>query len=253
MPTRIIIDTRESKLQSLLSSRADLSQLELCVEPLDIGDVQIQNADSNLRIVIERKTERDLGASIRDGRYHEQKARILASVPAQHCIYMIENSHKPTWAQNPSAACSAAAYSGAILHTMFRDGIHVAITTGVEDTADWIATIALKCHDNASKFMPRQREGDYMSCTRIKTKKAENVDPRTCFLLQLGQIPGISRKLAMEIAQRYPSWRALLQAIDEAGDTGGVKMLSQIPLIGAKKAAVILEYIKGTAETQTSE
>ena len=224
----------------------------LNVAPLQIGDVEILHTDPDFRIVIERKSERDLGASLRDGRYREQKARMLATVPAHHCIYLVENPNKPTWDDGACTSCSLSAYSGAIIHTMFRDGIHVAITDGLEDTAAWIATIYGKCRNNPDKFVFQPRDASYLSCAKIKTKKCDNLDPQTCYLLQLAQIPGISTRLAQEIANIYPSWRSLIRALDNeletGGETGCVRMLSHIPLIGSKKAHVILDYLRQSAD-----
>lgn len=257
MPIRITIDTREGKLYDILKKTIGrLEDIEFVVAPLEIGDVEILHTDPDFRVVIERKTERDLGASLKDGRYHEQKARILATIPSQHCMYIIENPHS-VWEQNMYAACSASAYAGAIIHTMFRDGMHVVITKNTEETCRWIETIFQKCKDNPHKFMINSHTGEngvgasYISCAKIKTKKLDNVDPVTCFLLQLGQIPGISSKLAQSIAEVYPNWRALICAIDNAYESGGTKnvvsMLSKIPLIGAKKAEVIFEYLRNSS------
>lgn len=234
-----------------------MEDIEFKVAPLEIGDVEILHTEPDVRIVIERKTERDLGASLKDGRYHEQKARILATIPAQHCIYIIENPH-PIWNQHIYAACSASAYAGAIIHTMFRDGMHVVITKNTEETCRWIETIFQKCKDNPTKFVINNNQNaengggtSYISCAKIKTKKLDNVNPATCFLLQLGQIPGVSSKLAQSIAEVYPCWRDLIRAIDNAFESGGpkevVSLLSKIPFIGAKKAEVIFEYLRNSS------
>lgn len=256
MPTQLLLDTREAKLIPLVRQRlsSDGGDVEFKVVPLEIGDVEIRHTDPDFRIIIERKSEKDLGASLRDGRYHEQKARILSTVPARHCIYLIENDHRPTWGEGASTACSTAAYQGAIIHTMFRDGIHVAITESIHDTADWVVAIYGKCKANPSKFVAEAGHVDtsYVACAKIKTKKLDNVDRQTCFLLQLGQIPGVSSKLAQAIAEVYPSWRKLFAAMDVAhsqgGERGVIELLSRIPLIGPKKAQVILDYLRDTME-----
>lgn len=255
MPIELLIDTREAKLIPLVTQRLSGDDEHIVrVVPLEIGDVEIRHSDPDFRIIIERKSERDLGASLKDGRYHEQKARILATIPAHHCIYLIENNFRPTWASGASSACSTSAYHGAILHTMFRDGIHVAITENVRDTADWVVAIFEKCKANPSKFVDQSRNESYVSCAKIKTKKLDNVDKETCFLMQLGQIPGVSAKLAQAIAGTYPSWRRLIAAIDGAyvanGDEGVIALLSCVPLIGPKKAHVIWDYLRDSAECE---
>jgi crossover junction endonuclease MUS81 len=257
MPIQLLLDTREDRMQDMFRDRHPDIPFE--VVPLEVGDVEVRHTDPEVRIIIERKTERDLSASLRDGRYHEQKARMLSTVAPHQCLYLIENPHIPTWSPNRNAACKPSSYAGAILHTMFRDGIHVAITHGLSDTTDWIATIYKKCSDNPHKMMGGERDASaaYVDCARIKTKKIENVDPATCYLLQLGQIPGISTKLAKSIADVYPTLRSLLRALetthDSHGEKGCVEQLSKIPLIGAKKARVLLEYLRPWDESEASE
>lgn len=256
MPIELLIDMREARLHGLLQQRlSPEDQACIRVVPLEVGDAEVRHTDPDIRIIIERKTEKDLGASLKDGRYHEQKARMMSTLRPQHCIYLVENPYKPTFGARAASACSLSAYQGAVIHTMFRDGIHVVITRDTSDTADWIATIFEKCRANPSKFLPLDvPETPYIACSKIKTRRLENVDRSTCYLLQLGQLPGVSHKLAQAIASAYPSWRRLLAALDAARGSGGEKaeigLLSGIPLIGPKKAKTIVEYLKETVEEQ---
>lgn len=250
MPLSIKIDNREVKLIPLIRARLQKHDHLVQVCPLDIGDVEICNTDPDYRIIFERKCEKDLGASLKDGRYQEQKARILATVPPHHCMYLIENAHIPTWGPGCSTACSPSAYTGVVVNSMFRDGIHVAITRDTSDTADWICAIFDKCMQDPSKYATSAapRDISYLNCVKIKTKKLENIDVKTCFLMQLAQIPGLSAKLATAVAEQYTSWRKLIHAMDAAFEKGGeeeaVAMLSTISLIGSKKARRIVDYLK---------
>ena len=65
----LIIDSRETKLLALL-------RIPHTVESLPIGDIMIESPDH--RLLIERKTCEDLTASIKDGRYREQRSRLLS-------------------------------------------------------------------------------------------------------------------------------------------------------------------------------
>ena len=69
-----------------------------------------------------------------------------------------------------------------------------------------------------------------------------NIDPPKCFRMQLAQIPGISAKLAQNIAAAHASWPVLLDALRQ----GGPAVLEAIPLVGKKKAAQIAGFILQT-------
>ena len=79
MPIICKIDNRERDLiQSFINNN-----IKIETQNLDIGDIQIIYIDDSYvehnLVVIERKTYDDLGASIKDGRYKEQKMRLLAN------------------------------------------------------------------------------------------------------------------------------------------------------------------------------
>lgn len=236
---KVIVDVRESRLHEYLLDM--LPEIEVTTAALDIGDVEIAVEEHAIRLIFERKSEKDLAASIKDGRYREQKLRMINTTYKHHCTYIIENPNH--W---ESHACPPASYTGAIFNTMYRDGIHVVIVPNTHGTAEWIARVAQKCKENPAKFVAtNSAECEYLSMCKVKSKKQDNIDVKTCYQLQLCQIPGISAKLASSIADVYPSWRALYTALDAKENADAkVRLLSQIPLIGAKKAKTFLEFIQ---------
>ena len=70
----IIIDNREKDLIELFKN----NNVTHVNKNLDIGDIQFI-INNEIIYIIERKTYDDLGASIKDGRYKEQKIRLLAN------------------------------------------------------------------------------------------------------------------------------------------------------------------------------
>ena len=236
---RVLVDMRETKLYQYLVDMID--DVEIVSESLDIGDVQIVVDDPKIRLIFERKTEKDLAASIKDGRYREQKLRMLHTAPKHHCTYIIENPDH--W---ESHACPPSSYTGAILNTMYRDGMHIVVVPNTQSTAQWIAKVVEKCKEHPDKFVaPSTAEHEYLEMRKVKTKRQDNIDVRTCFQLQICQVPGISQKLASSICEKYESWRVLLKALDACESfEHKVRMLCQIPLIGDKKARMFLEFIQ---------
>jgi hypothetical protein len=121
-------------------------------------------------------------------------------------------------------------------------------TSNVQETAVWILTVATKVLADPTKFAHQESGGDggaggstYIDYVKVKSRRSDNIDVRTCYLLQLGQIPGVSTRIATAIADVYGNMYALTKALHESPDP--VKQLSKIPLIGEKKAKVIMSYL----------
>lgn len=91
----ITIDAREQELFKTCKYYLEISplykDLKLCTASLPIGDILVSDNDVDESIIIERKSLRDLSASIRDGRYEEQSYRLNGSTYHNHnIIYLIE-------------------------------------------------------------------------------------------------------------------------------------------------------------------
>jgi ERCC4-type nuclease len=123
---------------------------------------------------------------------------------------------------------------------MFRDKMHIIFTQTVQETAKIVCDIFGKCQKNPQKFVAT--DTDYLSHVKTKKCKAENIDKQTCYILQLCQIPMISHIIAKEIASRYPSWKVLIAALDATDNK--MTLLTTIPMIGSKKAQMIIEYLE---------
>lgn len=90
----IKIDVRERDLieqvKSFLAMLPIYKDIHVVVETLPLGDIILEN-DGSEKLIIERKSLRDLGASIKDGRYEEQSYRLNGSPFSNHnIIYLIE-------------------------------------------------------------------------------------------------------------------------------------------------------------------
>ena len=73
----LVIDSRESKLKKYFTSNE--KNIPISFQSLDIGDIQlVSQSDNSIQYIIERKSISDLYSSINDGRYREQKARLLS-------------------------------------------------------------------------------------------------------------------------------------------------------------------------------
>jgi ERCC4-type nuclease len=97
----IKIDIREADLIKtctfLLGSMPCFKDLQIVTEPLPIGDIILCNNEDPSNptdlVIIERKSLRDLSASIKDGRYEEQSYRLNGLPHHNHnIVYLVEGS-----------------------------------------------------------------------------------------------------------------------------------------------------------------
>ena len=199
----IIIDAREHKLYEDIIAR-DLDtyndKIEIIKENIELGDIHIIYND--IFFIFERKTTGDLQSSIQDGRYKEQKTRMLANYTQKQISYIIEGDD----VLSSKTYNKSRMLQGAYLHTMFRDNIRVLYTKNTNETATLILTISTKIIDNPQYFIDNgEKDTDYTSCIKLKKKKIENIDENTCYIMQLSQIPYISNVIAKNIAATYPN------------------------------------------------
>lgn len=190
-----VCDTRERDLIPLLSN--------IPTRNLPVGDIWIGLSGENVLpggLVIERKAVADLEASIKDGRYREQRLRLLA-----HCqetgarpVYIIEGNLD---------RLNAARFQGntlrKFLHRLqIRYGVPVIQTDSLEATAS-ICTVLLdqwqadndvfKAEDGAKK--------DYAASVTIH-KRGNKEDPRVFASMVLQQCPGVSAAIAKAILDK---------------------------------------------------
>ena len=243
MNFKIIVDSREKSLFGILKDR-DLDiysdKIEILKEQLDIGDIHLSfsHNDNNYLYIYERKTNSDLIASIKDGRYKEQKLRLMAS-GANSLNYIIEGD-MITSLKNKN---NQKMVSGAYIHSIYRDKINVIFTSDLEDTSTFLLLMASKIIDKPEYFIGINNNDshNYIDYCKIKTEKNKNIDKNTCYLLQLSQIPSISKEIAKNISNKYPSLVSLISALNESEDKIG--LLMKIDKIGKTKAGTIIEYL----------
>jgi len=232
----IIIDNRERNLYKNICERdLDIYKDDINIQnkQLDIGDIQII-IDGYLYI-FERKTTNDLLASINDGRYREQKARLKAS-NARSITYIIEGDNIiSSKIKNQNQKKLTSAY----YNTIYRDKINVLFMKDVEETATFLLLLAVKMIEKPENFTGIIEEKEYIDVCKIKTEKKMNIDKDNCYLLQLSQIPSISKEIAKKIKEEFPNLMELMMNLKENGEG----ILTKIDGIGKTKARIIYEYL----------
>lgn len=241
MNISIIIDNRETKLFSIISERdLDIYNDRIIIkkEQLDLGDIHLIFNDN--RYIYERKTVADLIASVKDGRYKEQKNRLLGL--SQNNNYIIEGDSIIANKNLKNQKLLTSIYCNSI----YRDKINVFFTNNIEDTATFILLLATKIIEKPDNFNSTSNNNisDFIDVCKIKSKKNKNIDKDTCYLLQLSQIPGISKEIAKKIKEVYSTLPILIKSLEELPDMKSrIALLSKIDNIGTNKASTIIEYL----------
>jgi len=192
----IIIDNRENSLIKLLEE----NKIVFIKKNLEIGDIHFIENDKIIYI-LERKTINDLGASIKDGRYKEQKMRLLSN-HSNNIYYIIEGNIDDCNTLNRKALL------GSIINMSFRDNIKVISSNNIKDTYDIILQIRRKYDEGKFKKIESSTD-NYVSS--IKMNKKENMSKELCNIVQLATIPGVSQNISKIIMEKYGSMSNLIE------------------------------------------
>lgn len=224
----IIIDNRENSLIKLLEE----NKIVFIKKNLEIGDIQFIENDKIIYI-LERKTINDLGASIKDGRYKEQKMRLLSN-HNNNIYYIIEGNIDECNTLNRKALL------GSIINMSFRDNIKIISSNNIKDTYDIIIQIQKKYNDGKFKKIETTQD-NYISS--IKTNKKENMNKELCNIIQLATIPGVSQNISKIIMEKYGSMSNLIEEYKKTDNL----LLADISLgkrkIGKVLSAKIYDYL----------
>ena len=223
----ISVDTRECKLRELLEKNGET----FVTKALELGDILIEHPKR--QILIERKTIADFHASITDGRYKNQKLRLLewrnkTEERRKNIIYLFEEKH----GDNKDRS-----YWGALVNMILRDNIGVIQCDGMVRTAQIITDIKKKLDED--KFDELEGGGQNISLEGYAKGKFNT--PKHCYLGQLSLIPGVSSAIAEKIAEKYPNMRVLLDGMD-LKELGNIR-ISEKRRLGDKLAEKIRTYI----------
>lgn len=211
------VDDRERDLIERL--RAEKVAFEVVRLPL--GDIVIEHG--GVTAIVERKRTDDFAASITDGRWREQKARLAAS--GAIVIYLIEGS---LYGQSKPAAT----LSSAIWNTMLRDKMWVIQTRGIEDTS-------LHLQQLVKKIGHEIKQGSTM--TSLLSKRKRKVD--NAFQLMLMALPGISERIANVLVERFPSLPALQTQLREEASSLKSIQVSAKRKIGPSTIKTLRTYL----------
>ena len=202
---------------------------------------------SGAALVLERKTAEDLGASQKDGRYREQRARLLALRGAGTAIgYVVE---APAWSPSMTRSWCRGSFNEthlqqAIVRLQLRYTIPVFQAATLRETAGWIRRMAKMLAGDAAVFhggvAATACEAAAAYTEAIHVKKADNNTPERIFLHFLLGIPGLGKAAAAAVATVCDNKFSVLQTLS-------VEQLAEIKCgkkrIGPTVAAVLFAAV----------
>jgi ERCC4-type nuclease len=183
---------------------------------IGLGEVEVEEKEKeNVTIkegalIIERKSIKDLEASILDGRYREQRGRMLAFCQENKAqpVYILEGS-----LSSATGRLQKTAIMKFINRLVLRYQIAVLHTDSVQETAELInALIEQWTEDPAA--LKRTTELVKVSDGIHIQKKANSAEQFavTC----LAQCPGVSVKMAEALLQTFHSIKGVMEAEQKA-------------------------------------
>ena len=246
MPLIILVDSRESKLKKYFLT-GNRVETPISFQSLDIGDVQLRSQETDeIVYIIERKSISDFYSSINDGRYREQKARIMGCVSQKiRVAYIVEGNILDT-SLNLNEL-QRRIVQAAIVNLQLRDRITVYRTCNAVETGMYIDLIYKKLTENPSWVSGENTENNNVEQSSynhlVKTAKRDNLTPIICQKVQLAQIPGVSASTADIILAEYQTLVNLIntyQQIPEENISQRELLLSTLQMTPKRKLGKVL-------------
>ncbi len=180
----------------------EIGQLPFETKALPVGDIWITGGElqptdvsgiaPTTGVILERKTIADMQASIKDGRWREQKSRLLTQCAQENmrAAYIIEGSF-----QFVSGAIGVNAIRKLLNRLQFRYNIPVLLSDDIYDTIAVIKNVWEQFSADREAFTSPTGTKQYYESVSV-SKKANKEDPANFSRTVLMQCPGISAAVA---------------------------------------------------------
>jgi ERCC4-type nuclease len=157
-------------------------------------------------LVLERKRITDFEASFLDGRYREQRGRILSFCQQHHYqpLYLLEGS----WT-TLTGRITKKAMIKLLNRLTLRYQLPLLHTASVQETAEWIECLVEQWKEDPTS-LKRTQELVKVSDGLHVQKKQNASDPKAFLIACLAQCSGVSIKMAESLATAYPRLALLL-------------------------------------------
>lgn len=231
------------------------SGVKMEIRKMNVGDFAwiAKSGDHELVLdcVVERKRIDDLASSIKDGRYAEQKHRLLTS-GIKRKIYLIEEYNRFA-----TGGITDQALLQAQVNTQVINDFVVKITKNTKESVRYLTTLtrALEVKYRNMHLRSCLKEEVHMFENHLMTwreynesgYKRKKVCTREMFIRALMVIRGMSLERALTIATVYPTVTALVQAFDRCDEVKSKdKLLADLrcPISGRRIGPALSKVLK---------
>lgn len=219
-------DAREDKVIAILHNFEEQFQ----TKQLDLADFVFEHNGRTL--FVERKTLDDFSASIIDGRYKEQKSRLIQMKQQGHLVlYIIENMKKTNNRGIPYKTLLSA-----ILSCSLVSDIPSIRTTNISETVEVLLLLSKLM--KGDKFDKGEIIVPLVNTSVIRKK--EQYTPQVVFINMLCCIPKVSTSFAKKVVAHYDSLHHLMDAFKKDDNPF---LLNTIDGIGDIKSKSIYDYL----------
>lgn len=197
----MFLDSREGELSKLIDAT---------IKQLPVGDIWI-GTDEKVKegaLIIERKSIRDLEASILDGRYREQRGRILS--------FCQENKTQPMYIlEGPLSSATGRLQKKALMkfinRLIFHYQIAVMQTSNVHETAELINSLLEQWNEDPTRLQRTTQLVKVEDGLHVQ-KKVNAADPKQFAIMCLAQCPGVSIKIAETLITTFGTLKNVIDA-----------------------------------------
>jgi crossover junction endonuclease MUS81 len=228
MNTEIIleIDYREKAIIKYFEDYKP--DINYTITNLTIGDFVLKDSN-DIYYIIERKTIMDLASSITDGRFREQKQRLLDSIGTpDKIVYILEGTKN----QNKFGSISKPIIDSSILNLIFRHKYKVIHTSNDVSTYETLLSLYKKL---------KMKELDKLPDTTMKIIKKSDAITNNMFAHMLSVIPGVSMNISKKITETYTTLPILINTYEKIVDISErEKLLSSIQVTDKRKLGIAL-------------
>jgi ERCC4-type nuclease len=241
------IDNRERHIIDEINKNNGNSNL--LTKQLDIGDVNICY-NKQIKIIIERKTLADLAQSMKDGRYKEQKTRLIEFRKQTNCkvIYLLENfisfDNDINIDKMKIFGLDILSFKNMFINSIIRDDIFIVNTSNLKETVDFLTSLIDQIKKKPEFITETQISEDYDNIYNKNAKKKKN-DMDNILISQIACIPGFNIKHAKNIKQKFnvKTMSELINEIENQIENGIKNPLCEIKGIGNKMSTTFYNMI----------
>ena len=199
---------------------------------LPVGDVQVDYSSGWPGWLAERKSAPDLQASLCDGRWAEQRSRLLEC--GRTVVYIIEGDLRGFKLSSNMMA--------AVVNLELGGSAHVYRTLDVEDSFAWLCLLVTKLEKPPQ---PGGRVPSGVKVPKLLSKIRREAGPRVVLSRMLRSIPGISERVADKLVSESGCLRAMQRALASPETFPRLQLDETGKCIGKTRVARLRNHLLG--------